>query len=73
MCILILNVSRAWYDFQESLIEGDASSIWHVAKAIHKLEVFIFLSFMDIQSHVPEKSDMFMMHLFSVEAIYIVY
>jgi len=27
--------------FQECLIEGDTSSIWHVAKAIHKLEVFM--------------------------------
>jgi hypothetical protein len=27
------------YVFQECLIEGDTSSVWHVAKAIHKLEV----------------------------------
>ena len=28
------------HDFQECLIQGDTSSVWHVAKAIHKLEVY---------------------------------
>jgi hypothetical protein len=30
------------YDIQECLIEGDTSSVWHVAKAIHKLEVCMY-------------------------------
>jgi hypothetical protein len=41
-CLFYL-IESDWriHDFQECLIEGDTSSVWHVAKAIHKLEVYV--------------------------------
>ena len=39
----IQSIKSHWWvhDFQERLIQGDTSSVWHVAKAIHKLEVYV--------------------------------
>lgn len=31
------------FTLQECQVDGDTSSLWHVAKAIHKLEVFILV------------------------------